>query len=350
MSEKKFIAAPGDEIVITVPPRKRESAVLREPLLPRRGMIRTGGGSDILPRRLQKDGFLNFWDLGQTRNAEGLWITNNFSHQPTIDWHIGDSVVANIAPLPDTLLQSFQNSIVSVGLENFKTTYRKIEKIHAPSFPLRVSGTNGFVHNIGDTDDAWTSDGLRLTAAELIAMSSIETPLLLVNYAGYIVPLVNFRGAEAQFKFTSAFDYDSAAASFTPRGGDNWFLMPRITFRSGLSQETAEIDYHLDLDYRLHQRYFDEPTARSDGETIEAVNRMTAQPPFRAFKTDRGVAPGTVTPAAAFPYQSAAGLTSVRYTASPHNLGIFTDYLNAGALAAIIEQHGNWFYCWRIPV
>ena len=347
---KTFKINPGDEIVITVSGKPRQAAPAALKPARQAPLIETRRRRDILPRRLHSGGEINFYDLGQTRDGAGVWRTNQFSYVPDIDWNIGDRVGGTPEAIPAAQIGAFQSAIIIAGAANFKNIFRRCStRSDLRRFPITASGSN-FAHASTDAADAsWTATGsLKLTAAEMNRLDSIDTSFASPIFAPCAVSLINFRD-ETKFRFTRRFDYAAEAAAFAPRGGDNWYLMPQIAFREGLSQETAQINYHLNLDYKIRERYWDEAAdPDTDGYSVDAIRRMTANPPLRVFKTNRSVSPGTVEVwTLDFPETGAF----VRYESRPQEIfGGFTDYLDyEGVLAAVVEQQGgNRFYCWRV--
>lgn len=363
MADKKFTVNPGDEIIISVPRRNPNRAATGGSNSPRKGILRPRREDNYLPRRLNKPKGIQFYDLGQTKNSAGQWFTNPFSFVPGLFLisiiNSNDSLIY-VSRLVSYDVKNLEDSIVSVGVENFERTYRKIVKGQSKNVYLQAGGSdadynNAYTHNFqNEADDAWTSSGLTLTESELANFNYISSQGIGLAFGNLFNAVYDFNNHSSDgTKFTLLYDCHADSVNFTPTNKDIWFMMPRINFRVATKQDFENRDF-LNLDYRIKERYFDEENVVSDSFTSsqEALDRMRAVLPKRAYRIipDGEYQALISTDPDAFTFGGAGTSGSVLHRSSAD----FTPGIKAGTtmypfdyvLTAVVRQNNTYYYVW----
>lgn len=352
-----------EEIIIKIKsPDAAESE--NAPLPPRKknGVLGESRNADYLPRRKKKDGFINFYDLGQIL-IEGEWkdsinLNIGYTYTPGTLGNAGTVNVNNFNTA--TGWAALKNIILATPFNDWRTKYRKIEYAPAKNYYLQVSGDDEVDKLLDENFEKWSSNGLKLDDADSLRVKSS------VAFLG-----VGFDD-EAKYKITASASADADAVNLSLNGGADIFLMPQIFARYGesnLNTVPLAIDAKLLADYGsmsreefLNQFLFTDAGYKSlfippfnitirRAENIalflDTVNYFKSRPNAALFVrrvVNQSSGGEGFEPATSFPVPSAENYHFLKFYSI--NALHQNNFLNENALVAVVIQNNVSYYVW----
>lgn len=274
---------------------------------------------EYLARR-QSSG-INFYDLGQSSTG----VTNPV--------HIANSADSSGYDFPfppdaeiDSLILDLETSIFAIAEASWRSSFKKVSKgsLWDKAISLVLSGGSPVRLR---SSDHWTSDGLKLSNAELTDFSLTFDIFLYNQFSGIGDTIAG------DVKVTAIRDPDASSVTFTPAAKMNIYLMPAIvdsfaqaSYFSGPDEITEQLNYLWNILDRPLYLPADEINVES------AMKNMTIA---RAIRITNGTVVAPLSPSS-FPgggspdYQLQSGFDA------------------QSAFLCAIETSGQWFYFWRV--
>lgn len=147
------------------------------------GGIFTRPDAEFLPRRIIKEGLINFYDLGQIKFDNGKFYDINFSNVRDVNLSGAGRYIL--------ILEDYQIRdafFLSIPVDEWKTKFRRFEKKDAYKYNLMFSGGNGddgfgtnFRSEVID-DEIFTDKGVKVTGKNL---SDYEIQIYNRDVGGY---------------------------------------------------------------------------------------------------------------------------------------------------------------------
>lgn len=241
MSEKTFKVNPGDEIEISIRRRQKDSEKI-VPFRKKRGIIDPFAPDEFLPRRLNKQSYVEFYDLGQM--ADGT--DNPFNVVPGVAYNEFSSNLNVTSIMAAADYAAFEAAIVS-QLENLETIYKKLVPEDTNPLGIAVLGSpevgTGTItlESLNTSNPHWTTKGLNIPSEDLANPNfGLGSPTF--NHS--------FR-LKGTFKYhiTTEYDWDADDALFTPTNTDKYFLLPCFYFAYALDSKTTGLTTVQYLNY-----------------------------------------------------------------------------------------------------
>jgi hypothetical protein len=231
MAEKTFKIQPGEEIEISIRRRRQDAETILGSRR-KRGIIDPFAPDEFLPRRLNKQSYVEFYDLGQM--ADGT--DNPFNIVPGVVYN-GFSSNLNVASVMTAADYAAFEAIVVSQIENLDQIYKKL--VPADSDPLGIAvlgspevGTGTItLESLNTSNPHWTANGLNIPGEDLANPNfGIGSPTF--NHS--------FR-LKGDFKYhiTTEYDWDADDAVFNPSNSDKYFLLPAFYFAYALNSKTT---------------------------------------------------------------------------------------------------------------
>lgn len=324
----------------------------------------------IFQRKKLKPGLLKFWDTGQKFNdTTNLWENNTYYHDPVPailpspdPTHSGDQLITtNDFELSDMI--EFNNTILSVGEENFEARFREILKFIGDAFSIvvvliKVSGDLVYTYDSIE----WTDQGLLINESDFFGAQLVVGTNVGIGASSYLVKQLDTRALYS--KITNLPLYASLEVEYSPKGGDKIFLIPDILLSYGESIHSLGT-YHSEVVYlnwinTMKPRDLSDPTQAWSGQgevpppggtnasLSEAVTRHSLLPGHRTLTMDDlAVDYGsgyvdrlTLSNGGSFPvtYDPAPSVSF-----NPVGFGPPV----TGDLTGIIKRNSQFFYVWR---
>lgn len=188
-----------EKIIITVPRKKKPKrksggGISRGPIIP-------GKKGEYLSRRRVAGG-INFYDFGYIKDSD-IWVT------PPLDVDLSD-------PDFNNKVTTYFNKPLSVPLNDWKTTYKKITK--TLGYKMTVKVNNSETVTIEDTGK-WKDTGLKVDTnpiTELFIFSTIaDSDRKAYEYGSALMNLsIQLKTASSSFKITDTPEYSADAVDF----------------------------------------------------------------------------------------------------------------------------------------
>jgi hypothetical protein len=372
----------NESVIITVNFSQRERLNrLSQRLNSAKGIINEAIQDDYIPRRLQKDIYLNFWDLGQFTEDDGeTWSE--------FDWTVTKSLIldgSNYAQdlealnLTDWTLMTDQ--MLSLGIENWKDIFRKLDYETAERygvdiylgkitgfggtqgldiskyFPVGRDGSRNNVAHLfeGDTisDSKWEEKGLKVEDKQTTQEFNLFTSNGFVNLmqstsTNYykVTEEPSFSSDGVEFLIDSSVDFylvpmfviEEATAT---RSGNNLILnyiyapLSRNFFITGNGWNPVEWDYSPFT--KINISYVGTSSSRSD----ELLNFMKGRSEARAYQEPTGTVSPSTFPLGGEEIQiDLSGIVAFdAFTSS------YADVVE-GSLVAVAKKKNKWYYFW----
>lgn len=362
MSEKKFTVKNGDEIIVRVSKGKRAAgAAAKSAPRTRKGIIKTRRPPDALPRRLNAEVLVNFYDLGRIKNGNGdfidlpyLALTGYRFNENNSFAGYDDFTTANWNALRDLL---FVNDPATWAEKHPKLTYQTAERygVDLMAKGKQLSAARSGARQKIDspdpvTSDKWTADGLKVPSG---------ADLKLLTYSAFY----RFDTADAaNIKITNLPDYAAEAVEFSLSKATDVYLVPLVaaqfgdvTNSQGQPQKTLLAQHSImSRALFLDNADFQAATAKLSVFVMPVVFTGVSSTAFLetvlAFFKARPetVAYNQVTgefiPLEDFPSNAAYSLLFDNISPAFNN--VEPALPRAGTLLAVLKQNDNWFYVW----
>lgn len=362
MNEVKFRIDREDEIVITLPARRRTAAgeisMRRATALRSQAMIRPARREEFMPRRLSSAGLMNFYDLARKWDqAAGRFVSLETKIIKPAEPIIlsGDELTA--ADYAERHAQIF-----SVDQSEWKRVFKRIDKADAAKTGSIILSNAAQSYTLDETEANWTEAGFKLS--EDIRNQGFDFFNAGRSGAddGRFFDVFSIRATDTQFyKTTKEFDYDAAAVELSLENARsvNVFLMPAFCFNYGHSARQLANSQELELIAvlnRIHLTYprdviFNENSPHYNkalsgtrnsippNAYAEALQFAAAIGGSRSWVSNGGSSPFQPAAASAFPGGGDAGafLKFEQFAAEAST---------EGALLCVMNVNEEWFYVW----
>ena len=236
---------------------------------------RSGPFDELIPKK-KASGLINFWDLGQIRNAP----TDEIPSPPWADLPLSivlDPPVSSTSIEPGgvdcrLLTQGNVDSLVSlieaVPRADWKARYRKFAKGYAYKYRMDLSlgsvaaETFRIYTRYEDSDENWTDNGLKISASDLadtILLSSSPGVAFADNniFPGFYIQT---SGDSFKPKITATSDYTGPEIAFTPGKNMDVYLAPTIS-RHVSRSVVGSVEYLLNNILKVRTRQFYTPVS-----------------------------------------------------------------------------------------
>lgn len=364
MADRRFTVQPGDQIIITVPARKR-SAVIGSSASGTKGIIPPRRPDEYLPRRLNKKSLINFYDLDRIKNLDtGLYdrlpfvVQGNLQGSFDYDYYISrDETFTHAVSL--TRDQLFFN----VPLNEWKNRFYRIELNAAARYQIKISTSLFEAITYAEGVTGSTADGLVLQPVDLSKDGfSLTNKIASIPSGNYYAFFPEIRLKDLTYTIfgtpqalprnhiTEIYNYLAPESDFVISSAMDIFLVPAVCENVAAKQTPNTNDLYLfNYNYQSFPRsafldstspYYGLDPVNADHPNAPAFFRDELMASRAFYTSDIGDAPYTQT--------SLANLTfdENQYRRTQLDLIGRLDPQGKPYLLAVINKSGKWFYVW----